>query len=56
MAGRHAEGVPGVDLGGEHHTMATHRQDSPDLKGTVAVTLSTRAYTFLTIILAYNKL
>ncbi len=36
-AGRHAEGAPGVLMGGERHTVATHRHDSPDLKGTVDV-------------------
>ncbi|XP_034384284.1 protein CASC4 isoform X1 [Cyclopterus lumpus] len=32
VAGIHAEGAPGVDMVGEHHTVATHRHDSPDSK------------------------
>ncbi|XP_044057412.1 protein GOLM2 isoform X4 [Siniperca chuatsi] len=32
VAGRHAEGAPGVEMVGERHTVATHRHDSPDLK------------------------
>ncbi|XP_068438733.1 protein GOLM2 isoform X2 [Clinocottus analis] len=32
VAGRHAEGAPGVDVVGERHTVATHRHDGPDLK------------------------
>ena len=36
-AGRHAEGAAGVDAVGERHTVATHRHDSPDLKGKVDV-------------------
>ncbi|XP_070759868.1 protein GOLM2 isoform X3 [Enoplosus armatus] len=32
VAGRHAEGAPGVDMVGERHTVATRRHDSPDLK------------------------
>ncbi|XP_054626473.1 protein GOLM2 isoform X2 [Dunckerocampus dactyliophorus] len=31
-AGRRAEGAPGVQLTEEHHTVATHRRDSLDLK------------------------
>ncbi|KAM6950692.1 protein GOLM2 isoform 1-T1 [Lycodopsis pacificus] len=31
-AGRHAEGAPGEEMVGERHTVATHGQDSPDLK------------------------
>lgn len=34
-AGRRAEGVPGVDMVGERHTVVTHRHDSTVLKGTV---------------------
>lgn len=45
VAGRHAEGVPGVAMvGGERHTVVTHRHDSPDLKGTVDATVSTKSY------------
>lgn len=33
VAGRHADGAPGAELGGERHTVATRRHDSPDLKG-----------------------
>ncbi|XP_036950400.1 protein GOLM2 isoform X3 [Acanthopagrus latus] len=32
VAGRHADGAPGAELGGERHTVATRRHDSPDLK------------------------
>ncbi|XP_039990346.1 protein GOLM2 isoform X4 [Xiphias gladius] len=32
VAGRHADGAPGMDMGGERHTVATHRHDSADLK------------------------
>ncbi|XP_038558222.1 protein GOLM2 isoform X2 [Micropterus salmoides] len=32
VAGRHAEGAPGVRMVGERHTVATHGHDSPDLK------------------------
>lgn len=42
VAGRHAEGAPGVEMVGERHTVATHRHDSTDLKGTVDVTVSTK--------------
>ena len=48
--GRHADGAPGLELAGERHTVATHRHDSPDLKGTVAVTMLTKAYTILTVL------
>uniref|UniRef100_A0A3Q1G7K2 Protein GOLM2 n=1 Tax=Acanthochromis polyacanthus TaxID=80966 RepID=A0A3Q1G7K2_9TELE len=35
VAGRHADGAPGVEMGGERHTVATHRHDrQSDLKGT----------------------
>lgn len=39
-AGRHAEGAPGVEVVGERHTVATHQHDSPDLKGTVTLTIA----------------
>ncbi|XP_035807086.1 protein GOLM2 isoform X4 [Amphiprion ocellaris] len=33
VAGRHADGAPGVEMGGERHTVATHRHDrQSDLK------------------------
>ncbi|XP_054469176.1 protein GOLM2 isoform X2 [Anoplopoma fimbria] len=32
VAGRLAEGAPRVEMVGEHHTVATRRHDSPDLK------------------------
>ncbi|XP_073321261.1 protein GOLM2 isoform X4 [Pagrus major] len=32
VAGRRAEGAPGVEMVGERHTVATRRHDSPDLK------------------------
>ncbi|KAF3686502.1 Protein CASC4 Cancer susceptibility candidate gene 4 protein -like protein [Channa argus] len=32
VAGRRADGAPAVEIGGERHTVATHRHDSPDLK------------------------
>lgn len=50
VAGRHAEGAPGVEMVGERHTVATRRHDSPDLKGTVDVTVATKAYTVLTVL------
>lgn len=34
VAGRHAEGAPGVEMVRERHTVATHQHGSPDLKGT----------------------
>lgn len=37
VAGRHVEGAQGVEMTGERHTVATHRHDNPDLKGTVDV-------------------
>lgn len=37
-AGRHADRAPGVDIVGERHTVATHRHDSPDIKGNVFYT------------------
>lgn len=37
LVGRHADRAPGVDIVGERHTVATHRHDSPDLKGKVMV-------------------
>ena len=33
-AGRHTDGAPGEAMVGERHTVATHRHDSPVLKGT----------------------
>lgn len=32
VAGRRADGAPGVEMVGERHTVATRRHDSPDLK------------------------
>lgn len=40
VAGRHADRAPGVDMVGERHTVATHRHDSPDLKGKLNVMVS----------------
>lgn len=34
-AGRHADGAPGEEMVGERHTVATHRHDTPVLKGTM---------------------
>lgn len=43
-AGRHAEGELGVEVVGEHHTVATHRHGSLDLKGTAGVTVDQSLY------------
>lgn len=40
VAGRRAEGEPGVEMVGERHTVATHRHGSLDLKGIVDVTVN----------------
>lgn len=37
VVGRHTDGAPGVMMTGERHTVATHRHNNPDLKGTVMV-------------------
>lgn len=34
VAGRHAEGAPGVEMVRERHTVATHQHGNPNLKGT----------------------
>lgn len=50
VAGRHADGAPGVEMVGERHTVATHQHGNPDLKGTVDVTVSTKVHTVLTFL------
>lgn len=44
VAGRHAEGAPGVEVVGERHTVATLRHGSPDLKGTVNMAVNQSFY------------
>lgn len=43
VAGRHANGAPGVEMVGERHNVVTHQHDGTDLKGTVDVIQSTKA-------------
>lgn len=45
MAGKRAEGAPAVEMVGERRTVATLRHGSPDLKGTVDMAVSTKAFT-----------
>lgn len=48
VAGRHADRAPGVELGGERHTVATRQHDSPDLKGIDDAVFLTLPKLFLT--------